>query len=234
MTTACCALGIVALLATTAAAQIEIGSGLRVDRPVRSMKDLRDQNLVKQRFDFSCGAAALATLLRYGFGENVTERRILVELFDLLSEEEKPVARSMGFSLLHLQRVAQARGLRRTRLPAGARSTVDARRAGDRLHRAARLQALRGSTRRARRPRVSGRPVARQHPPAGIRVPATAGCRTTARGSSSSSSRRPALPRNAMPLTLVQRHEATTGNHDRPRDAGGGQLASSVARTFKV
>ncbi len=74
------------------------------------MKDLRDQNLVKQRFDFSCGAASLATLLRYGFGENVTERQVLEELFDLLSEEEKTVARSEGFSLLHLQRVAQARG----------------------------------------------------------------------------------------------------------------------------
>ncbi len=74
------------------------------------MKDLRDQNVIKQRFDFSCGAAALATILRYGFGENVTERQILIELFDLLSEEEKAVARSMGFSLLHLQRVAQARG----------------------------------------------------------------------------------------------------------------------------
>ena len=74
------------------------------------MKDLRDQNLVKQRFDFSCGAASLATLLRYGFGENVTERQVLEELFDLLSEEEKTVARGEGFSLLHLQRVARARG----------------------------------------------------------------------------------------------------------------------------
>ena len=74
------------------------------------MKDLRDQNLVKQRFDFSCGAAALATILRYGFGENVTERQILVELFGLLSEEEKAIRRSTGFSLLDLQRVAQAKG----------------------------------------------------------------------------------------------------------------------------
>ena len=63
-----------------------------------------------QRFDYSCGAAALATILRYGFGENVTERQILVELFDLLPEEEETVRRSTGFSLLDLQRVAQARG----------------------------------------------------------------------------------------------------------------------------
>lgn len=107
---ASCAFGAVVLSAPASSAQIGVGSGVRVDPPASSMKDLRDQNVVKQRFDFSCGAAALATLLRYGFGENVTERQILVQLFDLLSEGEKTVARSTGFSLLHLQRVAQARG----------------------------------------------------------------------------------------------------------------------------
>jgi predicted double-glycine peptidase len=74
------------------------------------MKDLRDQNIVKQRFDYSCGAAALATMLRYGFGEDVTEREILVQLFGLLSEQEKTDRLATGFSLLDLQRVAQARG----------------------------------------------------------------------------------------------------------------------------
>ena len=107
---ASCAFGAVALLVTPSAAQIGIGSGVRVDAPTRSMKDLRDQNIAKQRFDFSCGSAALATLLRYGFGERVTERQILVGLFDGLSEDEKTVRRRTGFSLLDLQRVAQARG----------------------------------------------------------------------------------------------------------------------------
>ncbi len=74
------------------------------------MKDLRDKDLVKQRLDFSCGAAALATILRYGFGDEVTEREILKELFDLLSEDEEGLRRKEGFSLLDLQRVAQARG----------------------------------------------------------------------------------------------------------------------------
>ncbi len=74
------------------------------------MKDLRDGNLVRQRFDFSCGAAALATMLRYGFGESVTEGQILDGLFDLPSEDEKAARRRTGFSLLDLQRVAQARG----------------------------------------------------------------------------------------------------------------------------
>ena len=74
------------------------------------MKDLRDQGVVKQRFDFSCGAAALATLMRHGFGQDVTEAQILVGLFDLPTEAEKTERERTGFSLLDLQRVAQARG----------------------------------------------------------------------------------------------------------------------------
>lgn len=95
---------------TISAANIGIGSGIRIDSPIMSMKDLRDKDLVKQQSDYSCGAAALATILRHGFGEKVTEREILVQLFDLLSEEEKKVSRKEGFSLLDLQQVAQARG----------------------------------------------------------------------------------------------------------------------------
>jgi hypothetical protein len=105
-----CTLGAVAVTAATSSAQVGIGSGLYVDAPVQSMKALRDQNVVRQRYDFSCGAAALATVLHYGFGETVTEREILAQLFDLLPDAEKTAARRIGFSLLHLQRVAQARG----------------------------------------------------------------------------------------------------------------------------
>ena len=100
----------IALTATPTLAQIAVGGGLRVDAPGRSMRELRDQHVVKQRFDFSCGAAALATLLRFAYGEDVTEAQILAELFDLPSEAEKAERRRTGFSLLDLQRVAQARG----------------------------------------------------------------------------------------------------------------------------
>ena len=100
------------MMPVVASAQIGIGAGLRVNPPSRTLKDLRDENLVRQRFDFSCGAAALATILRYGFGEAVTEADILRQLYDLLAIHEVEAVRRTGFSLLHLQRVAQARGFR--------------------------------------------------------------------------------------------------------------------------
>ena len=112
-TAVCCAILALGLLATSPsarAASIDVGSGIRIEAPLKSMKDLRDKDLVKQRLDYSCGAAALATILRYGFGDEVTERDILKELFDLLSEDEEGLRRKEGFSLLDLQHVAQARG----------------------------------------------------------------------------------------------------------------------------
>src|SRR5262245_41441490 len=85
---ACAALSI-AVSTSAWAANISVGVGIRVERQLQSMKDLRDRNLIKQQFDYSCGAAALATILRFGLGDNVTERAVLVQLFDLESEEQK-------------------------------------------------------------------------------------------------------------------------------------------------
>ncbi|MDO4683016.1 MAG: C39 family peptidase [Lautropia sp.] len=45
--------------------------------PVKSWKTLRDQKIVKQDQDFSCGAASLATLLNQFYGQNTTEEAIL-------------------------------------------------------------------------------------------------------------------------------------------------------------
>lgn len=45
--------------------------------PVRSWAALRDQGIVKQAHDFSCGAASVATILRYHYGRDVTELQVL-------------------------------------------------------------------------------------------------------------------------------------------------------------
>ena len=45
--------------------------------PVKSWKALRDAQVVKQDLDFSCGAAALATLLNHFYGQTLTEEALL-------------------------------------------------------------------------------------------------------------------------------------------------------------
>jgi predicted double-glycine peptidase len=87
-----------------------VGSGTRVTVSLQSFKDLRDQHVVKQAYDYSCGAAALATLLTYGLGDRVTEEDVLQFVLTALSTDEKTVRKSQGLSLLDLQRFAQTRG----------------------------------------------------------------------------------------------------------------------------
>jgi len=41
-------------------------AGVPLTKTVRSMKDIRYSHIVSQQFDYSCGAAALATLLKFG------------------------------------------------------------------------------------------------------------------------------------------------------------------------
>ena len=48
--------------------------------PVRNWKALRDERIVKQDLDYSCGAASLATLLNYYYGQHLTEAQILAAL----------------------------------------------------------------------------------------------------------------------------------------------------------
>jgi uncharacterized protein len=77
-----------------------------------TLKELRDRHVVKQLEDYSCGAAALATLLIYYFGDNTSEKEVLTLLEADLTEHEKKQKMQRGFSLLDLKRVAQKKGYR--------------------------------------------------------------------------------------------------------------------------
>jgi uncharacterized protein len=77
---------------------------------VTSVLARRDAGVVKQRFDYSCGSAALATLLSYGLNDPVDEPTLLRALLEPLSPDELAALQKRGLSLLDLQRLAQKRG----------------------------------------------------------------------------------------------------------------------------
>ncbi len=83
---------------------------LRGMSPIHSWKELRDQNVVLQKFDYSCGSGALATLMRYYFGDNVSEETILVGILDSMNEEEVRDREANGLSLLDLKNYSERRG----------------------------------------------------------------------------------------------------------------------------
>ncbi len=71
-------------------------------RPVRSLLEYRSENLILQRWDNSCAAAVLATLLTFDLRRPVTEKQVALGL--LGHTEEARVRTRGGFSLLDMKR----------------------------------------------------------------------------------------------------------------------------------
>ena len=75
---------------------------------VKSFAELRFKNMIRQAYDVSCGAAALATIMKFYYGaENVTEQEVIKGMLEIGDKEK---IRKYGFSLLELKRYAESRG----------------------------------------------------------------------------------------------------------------------------
>ncbi len=72
----------------------------------KSWTEIKTQNIVTQQRDFSCGAAALATMLTYHLGSSTSEYRLLQELDAMLSKEEILDRMEKGLTLTDLRRLA--------------------------------------------------------------------------------------------------------------------------------
>lgn len=90
------------------------GAGAGAERVVRSLSEIRSERVVLQRWDLSCGAAALATLLNFQHGDPVDEREVALGLIGREEYLANPllVRARQGFSLLDLKRFVERRGYR--------------------------------------------------------------------------------------------------------------------------
>ncbi len=84
---------------------LQIGGAYNV--PVKSIKEARFAATVRQQYDFSCGSAALSTLLTYQYGYPVTEDKVFEEMYRLGDQAK---IRVEGFSLLDMKRYLEAHG----------------------------------------------------------------------------------------------------------------------------
>ena len=73
------------------------------------MHESRFSEMIPQKTDFSCGAAALATILKYGYGKDISEQQIIKEMLAISDTE---LIKNKGFSLLDLKKYVQAVGMR--------------------------------------------------------------------------------------------------------------------------
>lgn len=76
--------------------------------PVRSLAEIRHEGVVMQKWDLSCGAASLATLLTHDLSDPVSEREIATAMLRLATPLK--VRTRGGFSLLDMQRYVETRG----------------------------------------------------------------------------------------------------------------------------
>jgi len=83
-------------------------SGAYMSKSVVSLREARYKSIVPQQFDFSCGAASLATLLKYVYGiEDAQEAEIAKEMIEKGDQEK---IREKGFSLLDMKKYAERKG----------------------------------------------------------------------------------------------------------------------------
>jgi predicted double-glycine peptidase len=73
-----------------------------------SWRDMPFRTVIRQQYDFSCGSAALATLLRYQYGVDVDESQIFKAMWALGDHKE---IQAKGFSLADMKRYLTSRGM---------------------------------------------------------------------------------------------------------------------------
>lgn len=80
-----------------------------IKKSVSTMRDMRYRDLMPQRFDFSCGSAALATLLQYGYGIETNETELIKNM--LVGANANEIVKN-GFSMLDMKRYVETIGMR--------------------------------------------------------------------------------------------------------------------------
>lgn len=87
---------------------IYLSSGLSLGAPVRSLLDRRYLTVIRQQYDFSCGSAALASLLTYHYGDSQNEQSVFLGMW---RDGDREQIRRLGFSLLDMKRYLAARSI---------------------------------------------------------------------------------------------------------------------------
>ncbi len=82
--------------------------GVRLGAGVKSLAEIRNEQVVRQRWDYSCGSAALSTVLTYYLDDPTPESAVVVSI--LRRTDPVRVRSRGGFSLLDLKNYLGRRG----------------------------------------------------------------------------------------------------------------------------
>ena len=93
-------------------ARVSVNNGLKgetIGVSVVSWRDLPFKTVKHQAFDYSCGSAAVATLVTYVYDMPTSERDVFKEMFE---RGDKNKIRREGFSMLDMSRYLNSHGLK--------------------------------------------------------------------------------------------------------------------------
>lgn len=104
-----CLVGSAVMFTTAQAASVRIhGMAGAFTLDVKSPKEKRWDTVVRQQYDYSCGSAAVATLLTYHYDLPIKE----AEVFEIMFREgDQERIRAQGFSMLDMKRFLDWKGL---------------------------------------------------------------------------------------------------------------------------
>ncbi|MGF1548137.1 MAG: C39 family peptidase [Thiotrichales bacterium] len=83
--------------------------GTSISREITTLRDQKFQHIVRQETDYSCGAAALATILKHAYGMGIDEPTVMA---GLLSVSNRTEVLQRGFSLLDIKSYVESLGFR--------------------------------------------------------------------------------------------------------------------------
>lgn len=101
------------LCSTASAADVRFDGVLPNGAPyvgrIESMQEGRYRHMVRQQTDYSCGAAALATILRYAYHLKVDEATVIQ---GMMGVADQALVKQRGFSLLDIKHYVESLGMR--------------------------------------------------------------------------------------------------------------------------
>lgn len=84
-----------------------IAGGIRPSVDVSTFRDRRFERVVRQQYDFSCGSAALATLLTFHYGKNTSESDAFTKMWAVGDQKR---IKQLGFSLMEMKQYLESAG----------------------------------------------------------------------------------------------------------------------------
>ncbi len=81
------------------------------EKTIKTFVGLKQENVVMQKYDFSCGVSSLLTLFKYHFGDDtLDERKMLSDFLESVPEDRKKEIINKGLSIFDLELLSEKLG----------------------------------------------------------------------------------------------------------------------------